>query len=255
MTVKSWFGQPVAVTKWFVSHDDDIDLALGLLEDDAGLPLLNISSASDIIQGMELSAVCIRNSVKVALPAKVIYVDENRSHALTTNAGGSRGYSGTGFLDSLGRLCAVHVGKPHNHDGESEVEEAEADTETADEAGFNELVRAQGECMGGLRLATTGLGSHVNSCIRLIDKAAESRSARHIDEARCREGWRIFHSGNLTQPVDYIEKCVDHFAGRSASAAMCTEGWKKEGAKSDFVDQCAAVRARMAPLPASPRLR
>ena len=81
MTVKSWFGQPVAVTKWFVSHDDDIDLALGLLEDDAGLPLLNISSASDIIQGMELSAVCIRNSVKVALPAKVIYVDGNRSHA------------------------------------------------------------------------------------------------------------------------------------------------------------------------------
>ena len=92
--------------------------------------------------------------------------------------------------------------------------------------------------MGCLRLGTTGLGSHVNSCIRLIDKAAESRSARHIDEVRCREGWRIFHSGNLTQPVDYIEKCVDHFAGRSDSTAMCAEGWKKEGAKSDFVDHC-----------------
>ena len=246
VVVKTWSGQTINVSKWLaVEEPAGVDIAVGLTDNELNLPLLNFSSRYDVDGGMKLSALSLRNSVQVALSAQVIKI---KQHEVTTDAGGALGYSGTGYVDYLGRLSAIHIGQSSatEFSGMGNNISAYCDKDHLKEDGFCEIQIVEAQCASSLRLGATGYGGYIDACLALAGQAA-NLPAPSPNEQTCMEGWRMHRTGRLDAPVEYIEDCVDYFAGRHTNGSLCKKGWTAElasGSNATFVEHCLNSRRK-----------
>lgn len=245
VNVSTWSGEPVKVSKW-LALTNGLDVALGLTDNELNLPLLDISSEADVDGGMRLSALSLRNS-QVSLSAQVVKVS---GYNITTDAGGARGYSGTGFVDYQGRLSVIHRGKADATELSGEGNEGYCDGSNQDEVGFCEMCKVKGECSRGLRLGSTGYGGHIEACLALVGQAG-SKSDRGRNEQICRRGWNMRQTGAIEPTIGYVEKCVDYFAKRTGNRSACEQGWAaalaSSGSNAAFVKHCVNLRGGGAP--------
>ena len=200
VVVKTWSGQ-TSVSKWLtVKEPAGVDIAVGLMDNELNLPLLNISSRDDVDAGMKLSALSLRNSVKVALSAQVIKI---KQHKITTDARMARGYSGTGYVDYLGRLSAIHIGQGSatEFSGMGNNISAYCDKDHLKEDGFCEIQIVEAQCASSLRLGATGYGGYIDACLALAGQAANLPDPSP-NEHTCLEGWRMHRTGRLDEPVE-----------------------------------------------------
>lgn len=229
VNVTSFLGENIHVTEWLIPQDKEIDISIGLMNGTSKYPVLNITSKHGIKENMLLQAVSIRNTILVALSGRVVVTDPVKMFPIITDGGGARGFSGTGYVDYLGRLSVIHVGKAPETEvigsTEEDTDEASEDiAERLEEAGFSEMAAAKTLCRSLLR---AGDGEFIDACIELGDLsrclADESRSKL---DRRCREGWRNFNTGNLVKPLKQVEDCADLFGGRISATGHCRAGWK-----------------------------
>ena len=249
--VRTWSGKPVKVSKWLALNTngaDGLDVALGLTDNELNLPLLNISSEDEVDGGMRLSALSLRNSAQVSLSAQVVKVS---GHNITTDAGGARGYSGTGFVDYMGRLSVIHKGKAGATELSLEINDRYCDeSNRGEEVGFCEMYKVKKECSRGLRLGSTGYGGHIEACLALAGQAA-NQSDTGDKEQICKNGWNMRRTGKIEPNVGYIENCVDYFANRTRNGSACEQGWAADlassGSDAAFVKHCLNLRGSDAP--------
>jgi hypothetical protein len=244
VNVTYFSSEEIHVTEWLVPENNAIDISIGFISGISKYPSLNISSRHDITENMLLQTVSIRNSVRVALDARMVMLDDMDIFPIVTSGGGARGYSGSGYVDYLGRLSVIHVGKAPEMELHEDMDEAsKAIKKHWEEAGFSEFVTAKELCHRFLRAGDRG---YINAGIKLGDASGNSTYGAHARselDKECRERRQLFTAGSMVRFAPHVDSCANLFAGSTAAMDDCETGWRAEvesspGAKSEFIKHC-----------------
>lgn len=234
ITVRTKDNVDIPIARWFVLARGRIaDIAYGQLAGPAPVRALNITSRADVMPGQHIWGISVQKSGLVALDGRVTSILKAPYH-LETNVGGMPGFSGTGYVNYAGTLSVVHVGGKEaalRSDGDDDPSHDHEDTEY-------DLAQYSRDCLNGMRLATTGLASHIDACLDLVSTAAA------INETiqRCVDGWSMLGAKTLAgQPPEFASSCAsvfaDHEINRTA-IAKCEAGWRAVCGQN-----CAFIRA------------